>query len=440
MKIKYLLVFLTFLLFGKALGQEFSIVGGATSFKTKFQLINNLIVIPLRINGDELNFILDSGVGANIIFNLSTDDSVTLYDLEEIELRGLGKDGPILAYHSKKNNFSLGKILGTNQEMYILTNEIYDLSTKLGINVHGVIGYEMFKEFIVKVNYRSQHLTFYNREQFNFKKLKSYTGFDLKFDRKKPFINGQVKLKSSPDYKKAHLLIDSGGGDDLWLFENPSRGINVPERSFYEYMGMGLSGKIYGQRSKIEKLKFDEFEFEAPNAAFPDSLSIGNARKYEERDGSIGGGILRRFHVFFDYEGKKIYLKKNGNYGLKFQYNLSGMELVYDGKMVVKAMVSTSFDLNKSNIVESKTINFDRLFDYEFRPIYKVYYVAEDSPAHQAGIQKGDVLVKINRKHAYDLTLEQINGFFYESTNKLRLTLKRDGVNYVTYLKLKDLF
>jgi len=440
LKIKYLLVFLSFLFIGNVHSQEFSIVGESNSFKTKFQLINNLIVIPLRINGDELNFILDSGVGANIIFNLSADDTVTLYDLEEIELRGLGKDGPILAYHSKKNSFSIGKILGTDQEMYILTNEIYDLSTKLGINVHGVIGYELFKEFIIKVNYRSQHLTFYNRKNFNFKKLKSYTDFDLTFDRKKPYVDGFIKLENVPEYKKAHLLIDSGGGDDLWLFENPSREIMVPDRSFYEYMGMGLSGKIYGQRSKIERLKFNEFEFDAPNAAFPDSLSIGNARKYEERDGSIGGGILKRFHVFFDYQGKKIYLKKNGNYGMKFQYNLSGMELVYNGKMVVKAMVSTSFDLNKSNIAESKTINFDRLFDYDFRPIYKVYYVAENSPAYDAGIQKGDVLVKINRKNSYDLSLEQINGFFYEPSNKLRLTLRRDGVNYVTYLKLEDIF
>ena len=46
--------------------------------RINFKLINNLIVIPLKINGKELSFILDSGVGKTILFNISQNDSIGL--------------------------------------------------------------------------------------------------------------------------------------------------------------------------------------------------------------------------------------------------------------------------------------------------------------------------------------------------------------------------
>ena len=46
--------------------------------RVSFRLINNLIVIPVEINGQELSFILDTGVNKTIIFNLSKSDSIGL--------------------------------------------------------------------------------------------------------------------------------------------------------------------------------------------------------------------------------------------------------------------------------------------------------------------------------------------------------------------------
>ena len=34
-------------------------------------------------------------------------------------------------------------------------------------------------------------------------------------------------------------------------------------------------------------------------------------RIYKDRNGSLGGDILKRFNLFFDYANKKLYLKKN---------------------------------------------------------------------------------------------------------------------------------
>ena len=37
--------------------------------KVKFRLINNLIIIPVEVNGVTLSFLLDTGVSKPIIFN-----------------------------------------------------------------------------------------------------------------------------------------------------------------------------------------------------------------------------------------------------------------------------------------------------------------------------------------------------------------------------------
>ena len=60
------------------LAQGYNLPKGEKRQNIKFQLINNLIVIPVEINGTELTFILDSGVSKPILFNLSKSDSISI--------------------------------------------------------------------------------------------------------------------------------------------------------------------------------------------------------------------------------------------------------------------------------------------------------------------------------------------------------------------------
>lgn len=45
-----------------------------------FELINNLIVIPVRVNGVELSFLLDSGVNSTLLFNNSNVNQLHFED------------------------------------------------------------------------------------------------------------------------------------------------------------------------------------------------------------------------------------------------------------------------------------------------------------------------------------------------------------------------
>ena len=121
----------------------------------------------------------------------------------------------------------------------------------------------------------------------------------------------------------AKCLIDTGNSDPIWLFESKSDQINIPSKNFNDFLGRGFSGDIHGKRAKISKFSMNGFEFLKPLSSFPDYVSIKNVRMVEDRLGSVGGELLKRFNTIFDYKNDKIYLKKNSAYNAPFKYNIS---------------------------------------------------------------------------------------------------------------------
>ena len=67
---------------------------------------------------------------------------------------------------------------------------------------------------------------------------------------------GEIDQKVIP----VQLLIDSGGTDSLWLFEDEEKGIITPDNAFEDFIGEGISGGIFGKRSRIEAFRLKKFE------------------------------------------------------------------------------------------------------------------------------------------------------------------------------------
>jgi hypothetical protein len=209
------------------------------------------------------------------------------------------------------------------------------------------------------------------------------------------------------------LLIDIGNSDAIWLFQNRSEVINVPSKSFNDFLGRGFSGDIEGKRARIQKFIISEFEFNNPIVAFPDSSSIKNVNMVADRMGSVGGEILRRFDIVFDYQKQKMYFKKNSEYNSAFGYNKSGVEIQHKGLQWIQETVRLETVPLATNVFDSND-NKKKDFKYKFvlKPIYEIANVRKNSPAEIAGLQKGDVLILINRSPAYKYSLQEINTLF----------------------------
>lgn len=409
--------------------------------KVKFQLIDNLIIIPVTINGEQFSFILDSGVSKPILFNIvNASDPLKFKNIESIYLRGLGDGESTEALKSKNNVFKIGAAVNGSQDVFIIFDETINFTPRLGIPIHGIIGYDLFKDFIVEINYSSHFIRLNNPETFKYKKCKSCEILDLILYNNKPFIDAIVEVNEQD--VPVRLLMDSGGGDALWLFENKTLGL-VPENDSYfiDFLGKGLSGSVHGKRSKLKRFSIQGFHLHNLNVSYPDSEDVSFAKKYKERSGSIAGELLKRFNIIMDYNNAKVTFKKNRYFKEPFEYNKSGIVLEQDGVMVVKE------DLKKgpygNNIAQEKAPQFSVVEAVRFtlKPAFRIVELSPGSPAARVGLMLGDIILTVNGREVQHLTLQEVNKFFRGKDGKtIKLKIDRNGVLMTFHFKLENLW
>ncbi|MFT7900272.1 aspartyl protease family protein [Tenacibaculum ascidiaceicola] len=424
--------------------QNFQFLGKETDKQSlRFQLINNLVVIPLEINGHQLSFILDTGVNKTILFNLTSKDSVGLNNVKKVFIRGLGSGEPVEALFSRGNNFRIKNVTSSNQGLYVVLKDAFDISAKMGTTIHGIIGYDLLKDVIVKINYVNKRIDFYNPKTYNLNVCNKCESFPLQFYRNKPYIDVNVQVDTVTNKMlPVKLLIDTGGSDAVWLFEGTKKELKTPKKFFKDIIGEGFSGTIYGNRSRVPKISIGKFDIGEPTVSFLDSSSTFNARQFKERNGSIGGGILKRFKVWIDYPNKRVVLKKNASLKKGFYYNMSGLHIVYDGQELIKEKGTTKVDdsYNSNNQTpKGNVISLVSTYFYRFKPKYKIDKVVENSPAFKAGIQVGDVIKRINGKAAHEYHLNEIIDMFHTKPGKkIKMEVERVGVKLKFMFKLEQ--
>lgn len=423
---------------------SFTILDGKDKAVVPFKLINNLIVIPVEINGVEMSFLLDSGVNKPILFSLNPEDSLIIEQKERLELRGLGAGNTITAVKARSNSFKIKNIQKLNLELYIILDKEINMSTRLGIPIHGIVGYDVFKDFIVEINYNSKKIKFYKPERYHYKTCKKCTDLPLTFKNNKPYID--VKVAIDNDHKPdipVKLLIDSGGSDALWLFEDAEQRITIPNQKFEDFLGRGLSGSIYGTRARVKKFDVGGFSFENAKVAFPDSTAITYVKNFKERNGSVGGEILKRFIVTFDYANEKIRLRKSKYFSLPFRYNMSGIELQHNGMRIVQEVKkrNNAIQTNYGRTTNSGEINvvFEHYNKFSLVKAYEIAEIRKNSPAEKSGLKEGDIIISINGRNVDTYSLSKVTGMLEgKEDKKMRLKIMRGDVELKFEFRLKE--
>ncbi len=373
----------------------FQLPEGKTKVTIPIEVNNNLIIIPVVINGQlPLKFILDTGVRTAILTEKSYSDILGLPYSRQYTIAGPGGEHLITAYVA--NNVSIyipPGIQGTGHALLVLEKDYLELRNYLGVEVHGIFGYELFSRFVVLINYQDKYIELIDPEKFKAKR--KYQQLPITIEDTKPFLQTNAMLGKKKNLK---LLVDTGASHSMILDPQSDSEIQIPEKHISTTIGRALGGEITGKVARIQSLDMGKYKMTSVIVNYPDPNSYMDTLKASSvvRNGSIGGEVLTRFTVIFNYPAGKMYLRKNASFRKDFQNNLSGISLKAKGARL---------------------------------KVFEVIEVREKSVSARAEIMKGDLLISINGSPASSFRLNEINGELNSKAGKrLVLVFDRAGV------------
>lgn len=408
-----------------------------------FQLINNSIILQPKINNVQLNLILDTGSAYNILFAFPQKDSIAFYNTSKIKIIGPGMEKPFEAYISKENKIEFKSISSKKLDVVLMLEEEYNFTTSIGIPVHGILGADFFMDNKVEIQYDTKRIIIYQKETKRYKsKLQNYKELPFVIKEKKPYIPVKITIEDQLT-KNLELLVDTGLSDGLWIFEKE---LNIRQKKFIkDYLGAGIGGNVYGKKVRFENIIFSDYKFDKPIISMPDTISFLKKDILSQRDGSVGGEILKRFNVIFDYNKKIMYLSKNGSFGNKFYYNMSGFDIQHNGIEIVEENLSNLPDsVNSKNIIgfgnnTSEYSSFSSNFKYVLKPSIEISNIRLNSAADLAGLKIGDRLISINGKKAVNYKLSEIIEILQENMDQIiTIVVDRKGQKIAVELLLKE--
>jgi len=423
--------------------QNYELPIGEKYQKIKFKLVNNLIIVPIEVNGTNLSFILDSGVNKPILFNLSDKDSIQINNVSEIAIKGLGEGDAIDALSSSGNVFKIGKAINNDQLLYVVMDKELNLSPRLGLPVHGIIGYDLFRDFVVEINYSSKFIKLHFPELYKRPKKARTQTLPLHIVQNKAYVQGHVLMKNKHSIP-VKLLVDSGSSDAIWLFEDVGKGLGVPKNNYEDFLGQGLSGSVFGKRTKIEGISLGSFQLKDAKVAFPDLQYFNSITSLGDRNGSLGGEVLKRFTLVFNYRERTLSLRKNALFNRPFDFNLSGIDIQHNGVRYISESLADPRGL----VVKDSGKSFgdvQLLFENRTRlsvvPEIIVSGIRAGSPGHEAGLQEGDVILAVNGKKIHKYKLQQILHMLNEKEGKrVKVLIERYQRDMLITYVLKDVF
>ncbi|MEJ1968760.1 MAG: aspartyl protease family protein [Rhizomicrobium sp.] len=339
---------------------DFAIAGGAHAVTFPFQLIANHIHANVMVDGKgPYLFIFDTG-GVNIV----TPDLARSLGLKvegHAEGRGAGS-GTIDMSMTHVDKLDVGGAVVNNQ--LFISFDLDAMYPANGTHMAGMVGYEVFRRFVTTIDYGAKTITLTDPKFFDPKD--AGTPVHIAFNGNAAIVEG------SYDGIPGKFQIDTGSRSALTL-DAPFVAANHvgadAAKAVDAVDGWGVGGPSRSHVIRGGALKIgDAVTVDHPVVGL--GTDTGGAFADPTLAGNIGGGVLKRFVVTFDYGHNTMYLRPTAA-------PVDDLD-TYD-------RAGTWFNIEGAN--------------------YKVISVTKGGPADQAGLKEGDVIAAVDGKPAATLDL-----------------------------------
>ena len=179
-----------------------------------------------------------------------------------------------------------------------------------GQKTGGKFGYNFFKDKIIKLDFESNRLQVYSELPI----VDEYEPFKVEFEHEMMFVTGALLVGS--EKLENRFLIHSGFGGAVLLDDEFVAKNQLATR--LETIGESELKDSFGNVLKTRKLVLPAFSLghsELKN--IPISVFEGAIRN--QKMSVIGGDLLKRFHIVFDFQASQLYLKPNSLFDSEFK-------------------------------------------------------------------------------------------------------------------------
>jgi len=264
--------------------------GDEASFPIQFR--QGMIFVPVRLNGSKpLSFVLDTG-STRMLIDRTLANGLGLKATGQGSLQGAGT-GRIPIEFVPNVTIVFAGLESTGYEFS--TADLRPLEASLGVKVDGILGYELFRRFVVTIDYESKTLTLTLPKAFH--SVESTQALPIEFRDKWAFVKGNLELPG-PVTLQDSFLIDSGSGDAV---DHP---IVMKLQSRTETRsGVGLGNATQGATAEARSFQLGRYTLPNP------TVSCCGATDATSK--LIGNDVLRFFTVTFDYPSARILITPN---------------------------------------------------------------------------------------------------------------------------------
>ena len=293
-----------------------SISGGQASATIPFQYLQKRIYVNVRINGQgPFLALVDTGGSAAVDTTFAAHLHLQTKDLGTAR----GADDTFHVGQTSVESLQVGDIT-LNQHLLYVFPPVGDVTKS-----YVTIGYELFKQFVVGVDYDHHLITLTLPDRYH--APESAKPILLRFERRLPEIEGTI------DGYSGLFGIDTGSGNSIDLtspFVAKNHLTHRYPRHVRAVVGDGFSGSTtYGLVTRIKTLTLGRVAVHGMVTNLP-MTKVGLLAD-PQLAGTLGGGVLQQFNLTFDYHRQKIYFVPNRSYGQRDAFNRSGLVLAPKG-------------------------------------------------------------------------------------------------------------
>ena len=274
---------------------DFAIAGGKKSTTVPFVLVNNHIYVDARVNGKPYRLLCDTG-GANVLTPMVAAE-LGLKSQGALEGRGVGEKSQDVGV-VRVDRLQIGDATLSRQLFAVF--DLAPLEPVEGAPMPGLVGFEVFQRFVVRIDYARRLLTL-TLPGADPEPDSAMVWVPFRFKGRTPQVDGEI------DGLAGIFDIDTGSRASLDLFVPfvEKNGLAAKYGATVEAVtGWGIGGPARAKLARARALKLGPVEIRdvvttlstQKKGAFTDAYGAGN----------VGAGVLRRFTLTLDYGRQRI--------------------------------------------------------------------------------------------------------------------------------------